>query len=38
MKPGKIIQSMIDDHGVPYRGECEYLLVFRSKDKDKPWV
>ena len=31
---------MIDEHVtkfVPYTGECEYHLHYRSKDKDKPW-
>ena len=39
MYPEKIIHSMINDHVkkfVPYTGECEYQLDYRSKNKDKP--
>ena len=37
--PEKIIHSVIEEHVkklVPYSGKCEYLLDFRSKEKDKP--
>ena len=40
MYPEKIIHFMIHQHVkkvVPYSGECEYHLDYRSKDKDKPW-
>ena len=36
----KINHSVIDVHVkkfVPYSGECEYQLDYRSKDKVKPW-
>ena len=37
----KITQSMISERVekiVPYSGECECQLDYRSKGKDKPWV
>ena len=40
MYPEKIILSMIDEHVkkfVPCSGECQYQLIYRSKDKDKMW-
>ena len=39
MHPEKLIISIINEHVkkiVPYSGECEYQLDYRSKDKDKP--
>ena len=39
MYPEKIIHSILEEHGnkfVPYSGEGEYRLDYRSKDKDKP--
>ena len=39
MYPEKIIDSILNEHVkkfVPYSGECEYQLDYRSKDKDKP--
>ena len=35
----KKIPSMVEEHIkklVPYSGECEYHLDYKSKDKDKP--
>ena len=32
--------SLVDERVkkfVPYTGECEYHMDYRSKDKDKPW-
>ena len=40
MYPEKIIHSILEEHVkifVPYSGECEYRLDYRSKYKDKPW-
>ena len=40
MYPEKLIISIINEHVknfVPYTGECEYQLDYRSKDKYKPW-
>ena len=39
MYPEKIIHSILEElvkNFVPYSGECEYRLDYRSKDKDKP--
>ena len=40
MYPGKKFHSILEEHlkkFLPYSGECEYQLDFRSEDKDKPW-
>ena len=40
MYPEKIVHCILEEHVrklLPYNGECEYQLEYRSKDKDRPW-